>query len=511
MASKASVNQEPKASTNPQLDYEVVVIGGGFSGIGAGIKLKKAGIHSFAILERGEDLGGVWYFNTYPGIAVDISSFTYSFSFEQNPNWSRMFAPGQELKNYANHCVDKYKLNKHFKFNTSVKKTEFDEEHHVWSIHLSDGSKIITRYILSCTGPLSQPKSPEIEGLNDFVGKMIHPARWDHNYDIDKKRVAIIGTGATSVQLVPSIAPEVERLDVYQRTPIWILPKPDRPISKKEKFAFRYMPGAQLAARMFTNIMTEIVMVIGIIYNKQFPQIIRTAEKVCLKHLNKQIEAPEIRQKLTPNYGFGCKRPSTSNSFYPAFNRPNVNLVTDGIERITKNGIITTDGTYREIDCLITATGYKTMVKGNLPTYEVYGVGGLELGSFWEEHRYQAYEGITVPKFPNYFIISFGPRSVTGASWFSIIEAHTTHAIRCIKAANRRHATSIEVKQKSHEKYHKKVIKREKNNVMFNNDCGGANSYYFDGNGDAAYLRPSSGLELWWQSRHFPLKDYQFN
>ena len=510
MASIALNKQEWARNDKPQLDYEVVVIGGGFSGIGAGIKLKKAGIHSFAILEKGEDLGGVWHFNTYPGIAVDISSFSYSFSFEQNPDWSRMFAPGKELKTYANHCVDKYKLNEHFKFNTSVQKTEFDEDHHVWTIYLGDGSKIVTRYIFSCTGPLSQPKSPDIKGLNDFTGKVIHPARWDHDYDIKNKKVAIIGTGATSVQLVPTIASEVERLDVYQRTPIWILPKPDRPISKREKFVFRHIPGAQLMVRMFTNIVTEIIMVIGIIYNKQFPQIIRFAEKTCLKHLNAQIKAPELREKLTPNYGFGCKRPSTSNTYYPAFNRTNVNLVTDGIERITENGIVTTDGTSREIDCLITATGYKTMVKGNLPTYEVYGVGGLELGSFWEEHRYQAYQGITIPKFPNFFVISFGPRSVTGASWFSIIEAHTTHAIRCVKEASRLDSTSVEVKQASHDQYHKKVLKREKNNVMFNNDCAGANSYYFDSNGDAAYLRPSSGLEMWWQSRHFPLKNYQF-
>jgi cation diffusion facilitator CzcD-associated flavoprotein CzcO len=494
-----------------QLDYEVVVIGGGFSGIGAGIKLKKAGIHSFAILERGEDIGGVWHFNTYPGIAVDISSFTYSFSFEQNPDWSRTFAPGHELKTYANHCVDKYALIEHFKFNTSVTKTEFDEGQHVWTIYLSDGKKIVTRHIFSCTGPLSQPKSPDIKGLQDFNGKVMHPARWDHDYELKDKKVAIIGTGATSVQLVPTIAPDLERLDVYQRTPIWILPKSDRPISKKERFAFRYIPGAQSAVRMFTNIMSELALVSGIIYNKQFPQILRTAEKICRKHLHKQIESPQLREKLSPRYGFGCKRPSLSNKFYPAFNRDNVDLITDGIEEITENGIVTTDGTHREIDCLITATGYRTMEKGNLPTYEVYGVGGLELGCFWEEQRYQAYEGITVPNFPNYFIISFGPRSVTGASWFSIIEAHTTHAIRCLKEANRRQSTSIEVKQTSHDRYFQKVLKREQNNVMFNNDCTGSNSYYYDKNGDAAYLRPSSGLEMWWSCRRFPLKDYQFN
>lgn len=510
MTSTAAKGQEWARNDKSQLDYEVVVIGGGFSGIGAGIKLKKAGIHSFAIIEKGEDHGGVWLFNTYPGVAVDISSFSYSFSFEQNPDWSRMFAPGHELKAYANHCVDKYKLNRHFKFNSSVKKIVFDEDHHVWTIYLGDGSKLVTRYIFSCTGPLSQPKTPDIKGLDEFMGKVMHPARWDHDYDLKNKKVAVIGTGSTSVQLVPTIAPDVERLDVYQRTPIWILPKPDRPISNRERFVFKYIPGAQLAVRIVTNILTEIVFVSGLLYNKQFPQIIRYTERVCLKHLNRQIEAPEIRDKLTPNYGFGCKRPSLSNNYYPAFNRPSVNLITEGIEKITENGIVTTDGTFREADCVITATGYKTMEKGNLPTYEVYGIGGLELGNFWEKHRYQAYEGITVPQFPNYFIISFGPRSVTGASWFSIIEAHSTHAIRCVREANRRQSTSVEVKQEPHDQYFEKVLKREKNTVMFNNDCAGSNSYYFDKNGDTPYLRPSSGLEMWWQSRHFPLKDYQF-
>jgi len=206
----ATLEKQKRAGNDKfHLDYEVVVIGGGFSGIGAGIQLRKAGIHSFAILEKGDDHGGVWYFNTYPGIAVDISSFSYSFSFEQNPNWSRMFAPGKELKEYADHCVEKYELKRHFKFNTSVEITEFDEDNHVWNIILSDGSRIVTRYIFSCTGPLSQPKPPEIEGLGEFAGKLMHPARWDHDYDIENKKIAIIGTGATSVQLVPTIAPEV--------------------------------------------------------------------------------------------------------------------------------------------------------------------------------------------------------------------------------------------------------------------------------------------------------------
>lgn len=507
---EVSDDHHPVGSRSPRPDFEVVVIGGGFSGIGAGIKLKKSGIDSFAILERGEDYGGVWHFNTYPGIAVDISSFSYSFSFEQNPDWSRRFAQGHELKDYASHCVQKYKLHDHFRFNTSVLRAEFDEDNHVWVIYLDDGSKLVTRHIFSCTGPLSQPKIPDVEGITQFTGKLMHPARWDHDYDISNKKVAIIGTGSTSVQLVPALAPKIERLDVYQRTPIWILPKPDKLTTSRERFAFRYIPGAQMAVRMVTNVLSELIFVSGLLYNKQFPQIIRTAEKACLAHLDRQVDDAVIKEKLTPGYGFGCKRPSISNEYLLAFNRPNISLITEGIKRITETGIITADGSFREIDCLITATGYRTIEKGNLPTYEVYGVDGLELGNFWENNRYQAYEGITVPKFPNYFTISFGPRSVTGASWFSIIEAHTAHAIRCVREAHRRSATRIEIKQEPHDKYFQRVLNREKNNVMFNNNCAGANSYYFDKHGDTPYLRPSSGLSMWWQSRHFPLKHYHF-
>ncbi len=494
----------------PAPRYEALVIGAGFSGIGAAIELERAGIEPFAILEQDEAVGGVWHQNHYPGLAVDIASFTYSFAFEQNPDWSRVFAPRDELERYAEHCVSKYGLRPHLRLGVRVERIVFDEEESVWRIHTADGGEIVARYVLSATGPLSQPKMPDLPGLADFRGRLVHTARWDDGYDLRGKRVGVIGTGATSVQLVPRIAPLVSRLHVFQRTPIWVVPKPDREIRAWEKWAFRHVPFAQRAWRLQTSILTEIVMVWGIVYYRQFPWIVRWIERLCMRHLERQVPDSALRERLRPRYGFGCKRPTFSNEYFPTFLRENVELVTDGIERITERGIRTVDGRERELDLLVMATGYRVFEKGNLPAYEVHGRGGVELGAFWDEQGYQAYQGISVPRFPNYFVISFGPSSAGGSSWFSIIDAHSTHAVRCIREARRRGAPRVEIRREAHERYDARLRRGQKNMVMFHNNCAGANSYYFDRRGDSPFLRPASGIEMWWQARHFPLADYEF-
>lgn len=492
-------------------DYEVIIVGAGFSGMGAAIKLKEAKINSFVILERADDLGGTWRDNTYPGLAVDITSFTYSYAFEPNPNWSRIFAPGAELQAYAQHCATKYGLRPYMRFNTTVKKAVFDEDYHVWRVHLDNGEVLVGRYIISATGGLIHPKLPEIPGIDSFKGKLIHTARWDHEYDLTGKRAAVIGTGATAVQLLPEIAPQLGHLDVYQRTPIWVLPKFDREVPAWVKTLFAAVPATQRALRLGTDFITEIIMVAGVVYFRQVPGIVKRAERAGVRNIKRQLpNHPELWDKLTPEYGFGCKRPTFSNTYFRTFGRDNVELVTTPIERITERGIVTTDGTERKIDVLIAATGYQTFDKGNLPSYEVIGRGGTELGGFWAEHRFQAYEGTTVPKFPNYFGV-LGPYSFTGASWFSMVEAQTTHALRCIKEARRRKATCVEIRQKPHEEHFKKILRRQQNTVFFNNNCGSANSYYFDQHGDAPFLRPASSYEMLWRSRHFPLNHYRFD
>jgi cation diffusion facilitator CzcD-associated flavoprotein CzcO len=258
------------------------------------------------------------------------------------------------------------------------------------------------------------------------------------------------------------------------------------------------------------GLVTEMIMVFGIVYNKQLPNVVKRLESFCLEHIEKQVHDPLVREKLTPKYGFGCKRPSFSSDFYPTFNRPNVELVTESITHIDATGVVTKDGIHRKIDTLICATGFKVFERGNLPAYEVYGRNDLELGEFWDRNRYQAYEGATVPGFPNYFLI-VGPYSTTGASWFSMLEAQSNHALRCIKEARRRGATCIEVKKRAHDAFFADILRRQTNTVFFNNNCSSANSYYFDKHGDAPFLRPASGLEMWWRSGHFPLHDYQFD
>lgn len=496
-------------STSAALDTEVAIVGSGFCGLAMAVKLRELSV-PFLVLEKADDLGGTWRDNTYPGIAVDITSFTYSYSFAQNPRWSRIFAPGAELKRYADDVADTQGLRPHMRFGKHVVEARFDGTRDVWTLRFADGGTLTCRYLVNACGVLHQPKQPDIPGLADFEGKVIHTARWDHGHDLRGERVAVIGTGATSVQLVPAIADVVARLHVFQRTPIWIIPKPDAAIPGAAQMAFARVPGLQSVVRFGTSALTELLMVVGVVYNRQTPYLIRTIEAACLAHLRRQVPDPVLRDKLRPKYGFFCKRPSFSNDFYPAFSKPQVELVTDAITRITPRGIVTADGRERPLDTLVLATGFKVMEKGNMPPFPTHGPSGDELGDFWERERFQAYLGNTVRGFPNHFVM-VGPYSFTGASWFSIAEAGARHAGRCIAEARRRGATRVEVTREAHDRYFADVQRRMQNMVFFNQPCGGSNSYYFDARGDAPLYRPAGGVEQWWKSGHFDLGDYAFS
>lgn len=491
------------------MDREVVVIGAGFSGIGAAIALKRAGFDDFEILEQAAELGGCWRDNTYPGVAVDVTSFSYSFSFAQNPRWSRLFAHGREIRQYAERCADQYGLRERMRFDTRVVRASFDEAAGLWRLDTSAGSTT-ARYLISACGVLTQPKLPEIEGLHAFEGQLMHTARWDHGYELGGRRVAVIGTGASAVQLVPAIAGQVARLHVFQRTPPWVLPRPDREIPPWMRELFRALPPAQAGLRLASGALAELVTAMGVVCRRPLPGLVRRIEALCLRHLERQVADPELRERLTPRYPFGCKRPCASSDYYPALARDNVELVTRPIERVTPAGICTADGEIRALDALILATGFKLFERGSMPPFEVYGRDGLELGRFWFERRYQAYEGATVPAFPNLFLVS-GPYSIAGSSWFSMVEAQTTHVVRCLSEARRRRATQVEIRPEPHDAFFRETLRRQRNGVLFRNDCSAANSYYFDRHGDAPFLRPASGLELWWRSRHFDLDHYRFS
>lgn len=490
-------------------DHEILIIGAGFAGMGAAIELLRRGIKSFSIIERADDVGGTWRDNRYPGVAVDITSFVYSYSFEQDPNWSRIFAPGNELQSYARRVASKYGLYPYMRFGVSVDRAEFDEDAHLWRVTTNKGV-VTARHLVSATGGLISPKLPDIEGIEDFQGERMHTARWDHNVDLTGKRVAVIGTGATAVQLIPEIAPKVAHLDVYQRTPIWVLKKPDARLPGWLHTVFRWSGLAQKGVRATTDVLTEALMIVSAVYYKRVPWLVRWAERAGVENIREQLpNNPELWDKLTPRYGFGCKRPTFSNEYFRTFARDNVDLVTTPIRRITAKGIETTDGVEHEIDVLILATGYKVFEKDNLPSYQVVGRKGMDLGEFWEQNRYQAYEGLTVPGYPNFYIM-LGPYALIGSSYFKMVEGNAIHLARCIEAARERGATLVEVRQDVHDRYFMDIQRRQQGTVFLNHNCGASNSYYFDRHGDAPMLRPSTSLEMLWRAKHLPMDHYRF-
>ncbi len=488
-------------------DVEVAIIGAGFSGIGAAIALKRAEIDDFAILEEADGVGGAWYWNTYPGVAVDIPSFSYQFSFQPRTDWSRVYAPGHELKAYAEYCVDAHGLRSRIRLGSAVTSAEFDDRSDLWTLTLGVDRTLRARHVISAAGVLTRPKPPVIPGLQRFHGTTMHTARWDHSLRLQGQRVGIIGTGASAVQVIPAIAPEVAELTVFQRTPIWCLPKLDGPLPATVRAALRRVRPFWWASRLASQTYVELTFPAAAHFASVLP-IARIGERTAQAQLRRQVRDPAIRERLTPSYSLGCKRPGFSNDYLPAFNRDNVHLQTQAIQKITEAGICTVGGVEHELDILILATGFKVFESGNMPPFPVRGSGGADLETFWHEHRFQAYEGVTVPGFPNLFTI-LGPYGYNGASYFTLIENQARHIVRCLQAARRRSATRVEVTAAAHERYFTQMLGRRHRQIFFCGDCQSANSYYFDEHGDVP-LRPSLTLEAAWRSARFDLDDYRF-
>jgi cation diffusion facilitator CzcD-associated flavoprotein CzcO len=488
-------------------DYDTVIVGAGFSGIGTAIKLDKAGMGNYLVIEAGEGPGGTWYWNTYPGIAVDIPSFSYQFSFEKSPNWTRTYAPGKELQAYAEHCIDKYGVRPKIRFNTKVLGARFDDDETLWHVDLDTGATVTARFLVNASGVLITPNLPDIDGVDSFGGLTMHTARWDHTQDLSGKRVAIIGTGASAVQVIPEIAPIVNRLTVFQRTPIWCFPKPDVPLPPITRRLMR-LPGGHAVQRLLSQAYVELTFTLPAQYFTVNPMA-KHMDRVGKSFLRKQVDDPEVRDKLTPRYAVGCKRPGFHNTYLSTFNRDNVELVTEPIDKITGSGVATVDGDTRDVDVLILATGFKVMDVDDMPTYPLTGAGGLSWSQHWQEHRLQAYEGISVPGFPNFFTV-FGPYGYVGNSYFALIETQTHHIVRCLKRAQHRKATRVEVTQEANDRYFAEMMRKRHRQIFWQDSCQLARSYYFDKNGDVP-LRPASTIETYWRSRRFPLSDYEFS
>nr|HEV8176555.1 NAD(P)/FAD-dependent oxidoreductase [Gemmatimonadales bacterium] len=353
----------------------------------------------------------------------------------------------------------------------------------------------------------SKPQSPDIPGVDDFAGETVHTARWRHDLDLTGKRVGVIGTGASAVQVVPAIAAEVERLTVFQRTPIWCLPKPDRPIDGLGGWALEKLPGAQLASRFASQLFVELTFPLAAHFDGVIP-LGKAGEKLARRLLREQVADPEVRKKLTPRYGLGCKRPGFSNDYLATFNRDNVELETTGVEAITADGVRTAAGDLHELDVLVLATGFKVFDEENMPPYPVRGRGGVELGAWWGEYRFQAYEGVSVPGFPNLFTI-LGPYGYNGASYFQLIETQMRHICRCLRHTRSEGATLVEIRRDANDRYLEQMLGRRGNQIFFQGTCEGSNSYYFDRHGDVPF-RASPSIETHLRSARFDLDDYRY-
>jgi cation diffusion facilitator CzcD-associated flavoprotein CzcO len=486
-------------------DYTTVIVGGGFSGIGAAVKLDKAGLGDYLVIEAGDGPGGTWYWNTYPGIAVDIPSFSYQFSFEKSPHWTRTYAPGEELKAYAQYCVDKYGLRPKIRFSTKVLRADFNDADGLWHIRTDPGGVITSRFMINAGGVLTVPNVPDIDGVDSFAGVTMHTARWDHDKDLTGKHVAIIGTGASAVQVIPEIAPIVQHLTVFQRTPIWCLPKFDVPLPRLVRWAMR-VPGGMAVQRLLSQTYVELTFPLSAQFFTVFP-LAKRGEALGKAFLRREVTDAVVREKLTPRYAVGCKRPGFHNTYLATFNRDNVRLVTEPIDKITGSGVATNDGESHDVDVLILATGFKVLDVDTL-TYEIRGRGGISLSEFWKENRLQAYEGVSLPGFPNFFTVC-GPYGYNGSSFFALIETQTHHIVRCLSQARRTGTTRVEVTDEANSRYFAEMMRKRHTQIFWQDSCALANSYYFDSNGDVP-LRRASTLETMWRSRRFPLKDYEF-
>ncbi|MDV3125701.1 NAD(P)/FAD-dependent oxidoreductase [Mycobacterium sp. 21AC1] len=488
--------------------HDAVIVGAGFAGIGAAIQLKRMGIEDFVIVEREDDLGGTWYVNHYPGLAVDVPTTTYSYFFEPNPNWSRLFSTGAEIKQYADDVADKYDVRRHIRFNTTVEGARWDEEESRWQIGLTDGQTLTSRYLFTATGFLSQPRTPDIPGIADFAGTVIHTTDWDDSHKLDGERVAIIGTGATAVQLIPELARRVADLTVYQRTPIWVVPKIDLRFSERARTLFARIPLTQRVIRAVTDGIYAFMVDTAVLKHRYFRRLNIAAADLAKLHRFASIRDPELRRKLTPDYDFGCKRPTFSNGYYRTFTRPHVHLQADGIEVIEPDGIVNADGTKTVIDTLVLATGFD-LWEANFPAIEVIGRDGRNLGKWWRDTRFQAYQGVSMPHFPNYLSLA-SPYAFLGLNFFNTMEYQMHLMDRLFGEVKRRGATTFEVTEEANTRYLDRMTTALGDSLFTLGNCASARSYYFNPSGEATLLRPMTTRRAVTEASRFPLSDYIF-
>ncbi|MEM1433204.1 MAG: NAD(P)/FAD-dependent oxidoreductase [Pseudomonadota bacterium] len=486
------------AWTNGERQPRIAIIGSGFSGIGAMIKLKAKGFTDLTCFEKEHDLGGTWRDNRYPGLSCDVPSHWYSYSFERNPDWSHRFSHGQDILTYIRFVAEKYDVRRHIRFDAQVVELRYHGS--TWKLVTRDGHSGEYDIVVAATGVLVHPRYPEIEGLDSFAGEMWHSARWRDDYPLEGKRVGIVGTGSTSCQIVGAIAESVSQLDVYQRTPQWLIRLPQKEYSDSWKAALRHVPGLQMSIRRLLRWYAERTFGRAVMGNEREQQAL---QEQCEKHLEEAVPDPVLREKLTPDYKATCKRLIVCSTFYPALMRDNVDLVTTGIENIVPEGVVLSDGKLRPLDVLILATGFYA-ANFILPT-KVVGEGGIDLEAFWNGSP-RAHRALTVPGFPNFFLLE-GPTGVFGnASLIELAEVQIDYLVACLTEMKSRGATAMAPRADSFQSYNEHLARGVAHTTWA---TGGCDSWYLDASG-TPNLYPYAPAQYRHDMRNPDFSEYRF-
>jgi cation diffusion facilitator CzcD-associated flavoprotein CzcO len=476
----------------------VAIVGAGFGGIGLGIRLRQAGIESFTILEKADGVGGVWRDNTYPGLTCDIPSHLYSFSFEPNHEWSRRFPRQPEILDYLERCVDKYRLRDRLRLGTEVTSARFDAETGRWCLELAGGDAIESDVLVTATGQLSRPASPSIPGMRDFGGRLFHSARWDHGCDLAGKRVGVVGTGATAIQIVPEIAPRVERLDLFQRSAPWVVPKPDRSYRPRERTLYRRLPWLQALSRLRVHLLYELLS-LGFAGRRW---IHRPLERNYERSLRKEVADPGLRARLLPDYPLGCKRIVLSNEWLATLTRPNVAVVSEPIAEIVRDGIVLETGELRELDAIILATGFAS--RDFLAPIAVTGVDGVDLNAAWRDGA-EAYLGLAIAGFPNMFML-YGPNSNLGAgSVVYMLESQIRYVVGALLELRCTGARYLDVRRDVHTRFNTELQRRLRGSVW----TAGCSNWYVTESGKVTNNWPGIAFEYRRRTRRFRIADYR--
>jgi len=480
--------------------YDVLIVGAGFAGLGSAIRLRQKGINKVVILERSDRVGGTWRDNQYPGAACDIPSNLYSFSFAKNPYWPRSYSGSKEILAYIHSIVDEHQLMPLIRFNQNVNAMRFDEAAGVWRVSVDGGEDYIARSVIMAQGPLSNASLPAIEGIESYQGEKIHSASWNHDYDFTDKRVAVIGTGASAVQIIPELVKQAKTVKVFQRTPGWVLPRPDLPKPEWNKSLFKRLPITQTVAREALFWGHESVAT-AFIWKTPLTRLV---EKAALSFMHSQVKDPWMRRQLTPDFTIGCKRVLVSNDYYKALQAENAELITWPIAKIAEQGIRTVEGLEHQVDCIVFATGFD--VCHSSTPFEVVGAGGEHLAERWKGGA-QAYKSVSVTGFPNLFL-TFGPNSGPGHnSALVYIEAQIDYIVQGVQALLHKGAKRLDVKASVQEKYNRTIQKR----LAKTNWNSGCSSWYLTDDGFNATMYPGFAKQYQRQMKQLKLADYELS